>query len=228
MKMLKKYRFVYMALAVVLLLSACIPGTAPDGSTIDATQAAALVGTAVAQALDAQATQAAASVPEASPTAVMTNTPIPAPATLTPVPTITPLVLAPTATAASGGGGGGGGGGGTITYPDACDEGVSSTKKPYDLTGFKAGDPFDIKFTIVNTGTTTWAFGKDLVHVDGPDMTTAGFPFVELPEMKPGDSFTVGPYDAIAPAANKNAVNQGMYFKLEGGFCWPYIVITVK
>ena len=225
MNMLKKYRFAYVALAAALLLSACIPSVSPAGSTIDATQAAALVETAVAQALNAQATQIAASVPEASPTAVATNTPIPAPATLTPIPTITPLVLAATATSASGGSSSGGG---AITYPDACDEGVSATKKPYDLTVFKAGDPFDIKFTIVNTGTTTWAVGKDLFHVDGPDMTTAGFPFVELPEMKPGDSFTVGPYDAIAPAANKNAVNQGMYFKLEGGFCWPYIVITVK
>ncbi len=228
MNMLKKYRFVYVALAAALMLSACIPSVSPAGSTIDATEAAALVETAVAQALDAQATQIAGSVPEASPTAVATNTPIPAPATLTPVPTITPLVLAATATTASGGGGGGGGGGGTITYPDACDEGVSATKKPYDLTEMHPGQPFDIQFTIVNTGTTTWAKGKDLFHVDGPDMTTAGFPFVELPEMKPGDSFTVGPYDAVAPAANKNQVNQGMYFKLEGGFCWPYILITVK
>ena len=225
MNTFKKYRFAYMILAAALLLAACIP-TGADGSTIDATQAAELIETAVAQALDAQATQNAENAPLATATLEMTSTAIPAPATLTPIPTITPLVLVPTATASSGGGGGGGGG--VITYPDACDEGVSSTKKPYDLTVFKEGDPFDIKFTIVNTGTSTWDFGKDLHHVDGPDMTTAGFPFVELPEMKPGASFTVGPYDAVAPAANKNAVNQGMYFKLEGGFCWPYIVITVK
>ena len=227
MNIFKKYRFAYIVLIAAFLLSACIP-TGSDSATINETQAAQLIESAVAQALNAQATQMAEAASLATATSVPTNTAIPAEATATLAPTITPLVLAPTATLVPSGGAGGGGGGTTVTYPDACDEGVSSTKKPYDLTDMHPGEHFDIKFPIVNTGTTTWATGKDLLHVDGPDMTTAGFPFVELPEMKPGDSFTVGPYDALAPAADKHKVDQGMYFKLEGGFCWPYIIVTIK
>ncbi len=218
--MFKKTQFAMMIFAVALLLSACFPATAPDGSTIDATQAAAMIETAVAQALDAQATQLAASAPTEPP--APTNTPIPA-ATATLVPTITPVVLAsPTTAPASSGSGGGT----TVqTYAFACDEGVSSTKKPYDLTSFKAGDSFDIRFTIVNTGTDTWPAGYDLIHVSGPDMINGGFTTLQLGEIKPGESYTVGPYDATAPSGSGQKT---MAFKLEGGFCTPYVTIIVK
>jgi len=219
MNMLKKYRFAYMILAAALLLSACIP-TGTDVATIDATQAAELIETAVAQALEAQATQIAESVPQATATVVVpeaTNTAIPAPATPTPVPTITPLVLAPTASS-------GGGGGTVITYPNACDPDIQ--KRPYDNTVFHPGDTFDIKFIIENTGTTTWAAGYDLIYFSGPIMTDGGAPAaIQLPEMKPGDRFSVGPYDATAPAEKGFQV---MTFKLEGGFCWPYVAINVE
>ena len=57
-------------------------------------------------------------------------------------------------------------------------------------------------------------------------MTNGGFPaLIELPEMKPGDRFSVGPYDATAPNEKDFQV---MTFKLQGGFCWPYIAINVK
>ncbi len=98
-------------------------------------------------------------------------------------------------------------------------------KRPYDNTEIRTGDPFDIKFIIKNTGTTTWEAGLDLIYWSGPDMTTTGFPLIELPEMKPGDQFSVGPYDAVAP--NEKGF-QVMTMKLEGGFCWPYVAIIVK
>ena len=223
MNTLKKFSFLYIILAAVFLLSACIPtGGADIGTTIDATQAAEMIAEAVAQALDAQATQIAETVPLATATVAPTNTAIPAAATNTPAPTITPLVLAPTASS-SGSGGSGGSSGATVTYPDACDPDVG--KRPYDLSEFKAGDTFDIKFTIVNTGTSTWPAGHDLIYNGGPDMTNGGFATVQLPEMKPGASFSVGPYDAWAP---NESGRQVMQFKLEGGFCYPYVAIIVK
>lgn len=221
MNMLKKYRFVYVILAAAFLISACFPAGTADGSTIDATQAAEMIETAVAQALSAQATQNAAAAPQATATAMPTDTPLPALPTHTLVPTITPLVLAPTAVVSSGGGGGSGGT--VITYPNACDPDL--IKRPFDLSEYNPGDPFDIKFTIENTGTETWPAGYDLVYFSGPDMTDAGFPLLQLPEMKPGDRFSVGPYDATAPSEKGRQV---MTMKLQGGFCWPYILITVK
>jgi len=218
--MLKKLHFVYLILAAAFLLSACIP-TVSNGGTINATQAAELVENAVAEALSAQATQDAANQPAPTATLLPTETFTPAP-TVTLIPTMTPLVLAPTATVAAGGGGGGGGGA-VVTYPDACDPDIQ--KRPFDLTVMRKGDPFDIKFIIENTGTSTWAAGKDLVYYSGPDFTNGQFTTVQLPKMKPGDRFQVGPYDATAPNENGRHV---MTFKLEGGFCWPYVLIEVK
>ncbi|NQU29574.1 MAG: hypothetical protein HQ525_02800 [Anaerolineae bacterium] len=223
MNMLKKYSFVTMILVAAFLLSACFPAETTEGSTINATQAAELIETAVAQALNAQATQIAASVPQATATPIPTNTPAPALPTHTLVPTITPLVLAPTAAASGGGGGGGGGGGTVVTYPNACDPDLG--KRPFDNSEYKPGDPFDIKFTIENTGTATWPAGYDLVHFSGPDMTNAGYTTESLPEMKPGARHSVGPFDATAPAEKGFTV---MTFKLQGGFCWPYVAIKVK
>ena len=219
----KKLRFATMILAAALLLAACIPATGSDGATIDATQAAQLVETAVVQALNAQATQMAANVPAATATPLPpTNTPIPAPATETLVPTITPVVLAPTTAPSSGGTGGT-----TVkVYEFACDPDVG--KRPYDNSEFKGGDTFDIKFTIVNTGTETWPNGYDLVLITGNnyvDLTNGGYTTVQLPEVPPGGSYSVGPYDAWAPNGKGNYV---MAFKLEGGFCFPYVSINVK
>jgi hypothetical protein len=216
--MFKKTRFAFLIVVAALLLSACFPATTPDGATIDATQAAAMIETAVAQALNAQATQIAANAPTEPPPP--TNTPIPA-ATPTLEPTITPVVLAsPTTAAASSGSGGGT----TVqTYDFACDPDIG--KRPYDLTEFKAGDTFDIKFTILNTGTETWPTGYDLIFNGGVDLTNGGFTTVQLPSLAPGESHTVGPYDAWAPNTSGRQV---MQFKLEGGFCFPYIAITVK
>ena len=168
--------------------------------------------------MDAQATQIAESAPQATATLSVTNTAVSAPATLTPIPTITPLVLAPTATVTPQSSGG------SIISEYDCNAYIG--KRPYDYQEMNPGETFDIKFTIENTGTATWESGRDLIHSYGPDFTNGQFPAgIELPEVKPGGQFSVGPYDATAPNEKGNYV---MEFKLEGGFCWPVIAITVK
>ena len=219
MNTFKKYRFAYMVLAAALLLSACLPNLSADtdGATIDATQAAALIETAVAKALNAQATQNAEAVPQASPTLNVTKTPIPAPATLTPLPTITPLVLAASATPTNVSGGGG-----SYTPEYAC---TLTTLEPSGADAIlNRNGTFDVNITIKNTGTATWPAGYDLIHYSGtnlaPDFTT-----LELPEVEPGDSYSFGPYDGIAPDKGGRYV---MTFKLQGVDCWPYVAIEVK
>lgn len=220
MNIFKKYRFVYIVLIAAFLLSACVP-TGADSATINETQAAQLIETAVAQALNIQATQNAEAVPQATTTSAPTNTAISAVATVTLVPTITPLVLAPTATLVPSSGGGGGT---TVkTYALACDPDIG--KRPYDLTPYSSGDTFDIKFTILNTGTETWPYAYDLSFNGGVDLTNGGFTTVQIPILAPGESYTVGPYDAWAP---NESGRQVMQFKLQGGFCFPYVAITVK
>ena len=53
----------------------------------------------------------------------------------------------------------------------ACDP--DTGKKPRDNTVFRPGDPFDIKWTVINTGAKTWVAGKDFDYFSGPHMTTA-------------------------------------------------------
>jgi len=216
-------RMLFALLAVVLLV-ACVPGApAPSAEEI-----AAAINTAVAQTIEAQGkvatsvaltvaareTETASALPQ--PTATLSPLPASLP-TLTPIlPTATPLTIS--------GGGGGGGGGGSSTYEYACDPDIH--KRPFDNTEFNPNGTFDIKFTILNTGTATWEAGKDLMYASGPNLiTNPPWVTLQLGEIKPGESFSVGPYDAMAPGESGHYV---MAFKLEGGFCWPYIAINVK
>lgn len=92
--------------------------------------------------------------------------------------------------------------------------------RPYDETVFKPGDPFDIKWIITNTGTKTWPAGTGLNYMSGPHLTTRGG--VELPEMESGDTFSFSA-DANAPMEKGSYV---MTWKVEGGFCFPYVAIV--
>jgi hypothetical protein len=153
------------------------------------------IGTAVALTVSAMAPAAAA--------AASSTTAVPEAITTTPVvSTLTPFG-APTKAARK--------------KPDyACDV----KTRPYDRTAFKPGDAFDIKWTITNTGAKTWAAGKGLDYMSGPQLTSHGG--VELPEMEPGDTFSFSA-DANAP------LDKGFYvmsWKVEGGFCFPYVAIV--
>jgi len=188
-----------------IVLGACAPGMTPEQiqalvqeSVAQTVQAQNSMGTSVAQTVEAMAPAFTATP---LPTLALLNLP-----TLTPsVPTVTPFVISS--------GGGGGGGGGKAKY--ACDVWT----RPFDNTEYKPGDPFDIKWTITNTGTATWEAGTDFEYYSGPQLTTK--PGVELPEMEAGDSYTFTA-DANAP------LEKGFYvmtWRVQGGFCWPYVAI---
>jgi Ig-like domain from next to BRCA1 gene len=217
-------RLVFTILAITLL-AACAPGeVTPSPVDVEAT-----VNAAVAQTMEAQgqiATSVALTVAaQAAETAAAQPTATPVPAEPLPLPTLTPIL--PTATpftVASSGGGGGGGSGGSASAEYSCDPDIR--KRPFDNTEFHRKDTFDVIFTIKNTGTKTWDAGKDLVLLGNPGSTLSiptGF-VVELPKMEPGDLFTVGPFDAQAPDDPGHYV---VDFKLEGGFCYPYVAFNV-
>jgi len=197
------------ALALILLLSACAPSQ-PTQSPQDIQNQ---ISTIVALTVAAGNTQTQAAQP---PTAAATNTTLPtqtleSPPSPTPiVPTVTPLP--PPASS--------GGGGGSTTKPQySCNP---FPRKPADGTVFKPNDEFDIKWTIVNTGTKTMAAGLDVKYNLGTKLTSTTL--VELPELKPGASYVVV-LDAKAPDKEGTYT---MAFMVEGGLCFPYTTIVVE
>lgn len=199
---------------LIFLLSACVPAQPTQNPNDVANQVATSVALTVA-AQNAQ-TQSAE-----SPTPVATNTTLPTqtsevPPSPTPIPpTVTPVVIVPPTSVS-----GGGGGGGTTTKPEyACD---IIRRRPLDNTVYRPGDTFDIKWTIVNTGTKTMIAGLDLHYNSGPQMTSRTR--LELPELKPGDQYAVD-FDAVAPTQEGHQV---MTFIVEGGLCYPYVAIIVE
>lgn len=211
-------RVLFFLMAVIFLLTACAPAPAatPDPAQVQSQIEQAVVLTVAAQ--NAQTVEAQAQI-------VPSNTPLPtqtseaavavAPSETPIIPTATPFVIVPPVVAPVTGGGGSV----TTTKPDyACDV---VNQKPFDNTEFKPNDTFDIKWTIVNTGTRTWKAGLDLKYFSGPEMTTTKF--VELPEMKPGAKHTVI-FDATAPSQIGFHV---MTFVIEGPICYPYVAINV-
>ncbi|MBN2117574.1 MAG: hypothetical protein JW730_13440 [Anaerolineales bacterium] len=205
-------KILFSAIALIFLLSACLP-TQPTQSSQDIENQ---VATAVALTIAAQNTQTQAAqspVPQETNTTLPTQTE-PGPPSPTPIiPTVTPVVLPTTAPS-------GGGGGGSTTKPQyACNP---FPRKPADGTIFKPNDDFDIKWTIVNTGTKTMQAGLDVKYNIGTKLTSTTI--VELPELKPGDSYVVV-LDAKAPAKEGTYT---MAFMVEGGLCYPYTTIVVE
>jgi len=204
---------------LALSVAACLPGQSPE-------QVQSQIEAAVAQTVAAQrqieefvaltvAAQNTAAAALATP--LPTNTTISFP-TLTPiVPTITPLTINPPSS-------GGGGGGGSIPKPDfACD---IIHQRPRDGEAiYSPGDEFDIRWTILNTGTKTWPAGRDVKYYSGPNFTTTGLTVIELPEMKPKAQFDIGPWDAVAPMEKGHYV---MTWVVEEQLCWPYVALDVQ
>ncbi len=203
-------------IAVISLLSACAP--AAPAPTQDPALVQQLIEQSVAltvAAQNAQTLEAQALIPDATNTPLPTQTEAVAVSTLG-LPTATPFVIVPptnTVVVSSGGGGT------TIKPQFACD---SIRRRPFDNTVFKPNDTFDIKWTIVNTGTSTLKAGLDLKYFSGPKMTPSDF--FEMPEMKPGDQFAID-MDATAPAAEGFHV---MTWTVEGQLCYPYVAIYVE
>ena len=202
---------VFSIVALILLLSACVPAQPTQNPEIVANQ----VATSVALTVAAQNAQTESAQ---SPTPVATNTTLPTqtsevPASPTPIPpTVTVVTVLPPTTVS--------GGGGTTTKREyACD---IIRRRPLDNTVYRPGDTFDIKWTIVNTGTKTMIAGLDLHYNSGPQMTSRTR--LELPELEPGDQYAVD-FDAVAPTAEGHHV---MTFIVEGGLCYPYVAIIVE
>jgi hypothetical protein len=200
---------------LVFLMAACSPGQSPE-------QVQAQIETAVAQTIVAQqqieifvAQTVAAQNALASPTVAPTNT-------LITFPTLTPFVLTVTPLPAIPPSGGGGGGGGSYVSDYSCDV---IHQRPRDGEAiYSPGDDFDIKWTILNTGSKTWPAGYDVKYWSGPNFTTTGITLVELPEMKPKDQYEIV-FDAVAPMEKGHFV---MTWVVEGKICWLYTALDVQ
>ena len=210
-------RALIFALAMTVLLAACVPAAAPtqDPEEIERQIAEAVALTVAAQ--NAAATEQAALI-------VPSNTPLPtqtevAPPTPTPLlPTATPFVIVPPTNTVAASSGGGGSVVPTAKPLYACD---ITNRRPFDNTIFKPNDEFDIRWTIINTGTRTMRAGLDLEYLSGPNMTSKTF--VELPELSPGETYEVV-FDAVAPSKQGFHV---MTWRVEGPLCFPYVAINV-
>jgi hypothetical protein len=196
---------------VIFLLAACMPAqvTTPDPAEIENQ-----VATSVALTVASQNLETAQAAPQETATPLPTDTPAVVDSPTPIVPTATPFVVVPPTTVP--------GGGGAVSNPKpeyACDV---IHQRPYDNTIFKPGDKFDIKWTILNTGTKIMQDGLDLKYNSGTQMTAVTR--VELPQLDPREQYDLQ-FDAVAPSKQGTYV---MTFIVEGGLCYPYIVIKVE
>jgi Ig-like domain-containing protein len=207
-------KILFSAMALMFLLSACQPAQPTQNPGDIANQVATSVALTVA-AQNALTQAAPTLVPQATNTTLPTQTEVGALPSPTPVlPTATAVVIVPPTSVS------GGSGGGTTTKPQyACNP---FPRLPRDNTIFRPNDSFDIKWTIVNTGTRTMQAGLDLKYDDGPQLTRTTL--VELPELEPGASTTVS-FDAVAPSEEGTYI---MTFSVEGSLCFPYTAIIVE
>jgi hypothetical protein len=203
------------AMAMIFLLSACQPAQPTQNPSDIANQVATSVALTVA-AQNALTQAAPTLVPQATNTTLPTQTEVgalPSPTPVLPTPTAV-VIVQPTSVS------GGSGGGGTTTKPQyACNP---FPRTPRDNSIFRPNDSFDIKWTIVNTGTKTMVAGLDLKYDDGPQLTKTTL--IELPELEPGDSTQVT-MDAVAPSKEGTYI---MTFSVEGSLCFPYTAIIVE
>jgi len=201
--------------ALIFLLSACQPAQPTQSPSDIADQVATSVALTVA-AQNALTQSAPTLVPQVTNTTLPTQTEVgvvPSPTLV--LPTATAVVVASPTLVPSGGGGGG-----STTKPQyACNP---FPRTPRDNTIFRPNDPFDIKWTIVNTGTKTMVAGLDLKYDDGPQLTKTTL--IELPELEPGASYQVT-MDAVAPSEEGTYI---MTFSVEGSLCFPYTAIVVE
>lgn len=205
MQAFRKLWLVFLAGALMAACAPAQPGQSPE-------EIQAQIGTSVALTVAARDTQTAAAQPAATMTLTPTSVPFLIPS-LTPVfPSPTPFVIAPPSS--------GGGGGGTSPQAQyAC----NVVTRPFDNTKYNPGDNFAIKWTIINSGTETWVAGLDLNYFSGPHMASPE-DTIELPKVKPNESYFVL-LDGTAPNSKGFHV---MTWKLQGGWCYPYIAIIVK
>ncbi len=211
----KSIQVVVIMLTLALFVGACQPVAAsteqdPQAQNTQSLDTLSQINTAVAQTIEAQ-NQIGTSVALTT-EAQFTATPT---ATVITIPTLTPFIILTPTTKPSGGGSGGV----PAKAEYACD---IIRLRPTAYTEINRGQEFDIKMTVVNTGTRDWYEGFDLSFSGGAQMTA--ITRVQLPAMAPGDQYEVV-LDANAPMEKGN---QTMTWKVQGQICFGYVVITVK
>jgi hypothetical protein len=202
----------FTTIPILLLLASCAPAPAP---TTDPNLINNQIETSVVLTVAAMNTATAQAQPQATDTPVPTATALDTP---TAVDTPTALVL-PTNTVVSSGGSSSGSGGSSSSSDYSC---TVFNRKPADNTVYKPNDKFDIKWTIKNDGTKTMRAGLDLRYSNGDKLMADKV--VELPELEPGDEYSVN-FDAAAP---DKAGSYIMAYMVEGGLCYPYTAIVVQ
>jgi hypothetical protein len=191
-----------------IFLCACQPTAAqPTGPGPD--EMKGQISTSVALTVSARETE---QVINSSPTPQASDTPTPFLTSTLAFPTLTPYP-SPTLPIS----------GGTVASPSPYDC-VMMNKTPIDYTVFKPNKDFDVKFSLWNTGTKSWDAGADLMYDSGENMLTANTIY-ELAAVAPGK--TVGPFIFDAKTPKKEGTYK-MVFKVQGGYCYPYILIVVK
>ena len=215
-----KFRFLLSAVTVIMVMTACFPQQAATPNPQDA---ANQVATAVALTISAAQAQTEAAQPIATNTMLPTQTES-LPPTATPIiPSATPFVIVPPTSAGGGSGGSSGGGGGSGPVVKPALDCTPINNIPRDNTAFHKNEKFDIKWTILNTGTKTIPAKLDVKYFSGPDMAP-GQSSVELPEIKPGKSYIV---DLDGQAPDKKGFHV-MTWVVEGNLCYPYVAIIVE
>jgi hypothetical protein len=197
-------------LGFALFIGACQPAVASarQGQATSTLDTQSQINTAVAQTIEAQNQigTAVALTTEAQFTATFTPAPVTIP-TLTPFVVLTPTTIPGTGRTA------------TAEPKYSCD---IIRLRPTAYSEYNRGQKFDIKMTVVNTGTRGWYEGFDLKYSGGTQMSSVTR--VQLPAMKPGDKYEMI-LDAVAPMEKGNHT---MTWRVDGPSCFGYVVITVK
>lgn len=227
------------SLLVTLVLTALLAACAPAQPSQEQVQS--LVQTSVASTMQAQnqvSTFVAQTVQAQQPAATQATTDTPIAAfTASPFPTLTPVgLLIPTSTSEPSYSAGSGGYVAPAAY--SCDPDID--KRPLDGSVYYVGEHFEVKWTLLNNGTQQWCNSNSCPSAGGPDLaffssvnnvnhlstnflSTSGP--IQVPALKPGDLFVVPTISAVAPNV------RGTYtltWKLQGGFCYPYIHVIIK
>ncbi len=200
-------RILILGIAILFLFSGCTQlMPTPNGQPVNEQ-----VATMVATTLTAMPPAATATNPS------LTETPMPSP-TVAALPTSTlpvPTLILPTSPSP------------TAKPEYACN---IINQRPFDDTKFRRKENFDIRWTIVNTGTLRWPSGTYLEYQSGPQMTKVET--VDLPRLKPGDSYNVT-LDAVAPTDLDMQVMvwaviaPGETKTTAHWMCYPYVRIVV-
>lgn len=222
-------------LFVILVLTALVTACAPAQPSQDQIQSQ--VQTSVASTMQAQnqVSTFVAQTVQAQPASTEADTPT-VEVTASPLPTLTPVLSIPSPTTDVYSGGGGGGGGSVSPLAYSCGQ---EDWRPLDYTVFYAGEHFTVKWTLENTGTQQWcegttcAGGPDLTYVSGSPNNTNNFIAaslgngpIQVPSLKPGKTWPMGPYGAVAPSKRGTWFMVWKLEDMQNSECLQFVIVV--